>query len=84
VVYRFAPAEQLYVGARYNTVNGRLAATDPKQTVNRMQASAGWFITPGILLKGEYVKQKYDGFLPTDQRSGGKFGGYVFEGVVAF
>ena len=84
VVYRFAPAEQLFVGARYNTVNGKLAATDPKQTVDRMQASAGWFITPGVLLKAEYVKQKYDGFLPTDQRSGGKFGGYVFEGVVAF
>ena len=84
VVYRFAPAEQLYVGARYNTVNGKLAATDPKETVNRMQASAGWFITPGVLLKAEYVNQKYDGFLPTDQRSGGKFGGYMFEGVVAF
>ena len=84
VVYRFAPAEQLYVGARYNTVNGKLASTDPKQTVNRVQGSAGWFITPGVLLKAEYVNQKYDGFLPTDQRSGGKFGGYMFEGVVAF
>jgi hypothetical protein len=84
VVYRFAPAEQLFVGARYNTVNGKFAATDPKVTVDRVQASAGWFITPGVLLKAEYVNQKYDGFLPTDQRNGGKFGGYMFEGVVAF
>ena len=84
VVYRFLPGEQVWVGARYNTVNGTLAATDPKETVNRVQASAGWFITPGVMLKGEYVKQRYNGFLPTDQRSGGKFGGYVFEGVVAF
>ncbi len=84
VVYRFLPGEQVWVGARYNTVNGTLAATDPKETVNRVQASAGWFITPGVMLKGEYVTQKYNGFLPTDQRSGGKFGGYVFEGVVAF
>ena len=84
VVYRFLPGEQVWVGARYNTVNGTLAAGDPKQTVNRVQASAGWFITPGVMLKGEYVTQKYDGFVPTDQRSGGKFGGYVFEGVVAF
>ena len=84
VVYRFLPGEQVWVGARYNTVNGTLTATDPKETVNRMQASAGWFITPGVMLKGEYVTQKYNGFVPTDQRSGGKFGGYVFEGVVAF
>jgi len=84
VVYRFAPAEQLFVGARYNTVNGKFAATDPKETVNRYQASAGWFITPAILLKGEYVNQKYNNFLPTDIRNGGKFGGYMFEGVVAF
>ncbi len=84
LVYRFGPAEQLYVGGRYNTVNGKLAATDPKETVDRVQGSAGWFITPGVLLKAEYVNQKYDGFLPTDIRSGGKFGGYMFEGVVAF
>jgi hypothetical protein len=84
VVYRFLPGEQLFVGARYNTVNGKFAATDPKETVNRVQTSAGWFITPAIMLKGEYVNQKYEGFLPTDIRNGGKFGGYVFEGVVAF
>jgi hypothetical protein len=83
-VYRFGPAEQLYVGGRYNTVNGKLTLTDPKETVDRTQASAGWFITPGVLLKAEYVNQKYDGFLPTDIRNGGKFSGYVFEGVVAF
>jgi len=83
-VYRFGPGEQFYVGGRYNTVNGKLTLTDPKETVDRTQGSAGWFITPGVLLKAEYVNQKYDGFLPTDIRNGGKFSGYMFEGVVAF
>jgi hypothetical protein len=30
------------------------------------------------------VTQKYDGFLKTDIRNGGKFSGFMFEGVVAF
>ena len=83
-VYRFGPAEQLWVGGRYNTVNGKLTLTDPKETVNRTQGSLGWFITPAVMLKGEYVMQKYEGFLPTDIRNGGKFDGFMFEGVVAF
>ncbi|HEX8848130.1 MAG TPA: hypothetical protein VF761_01225 [Gemmatimonadaceae bacterium] len=84
VVYRFLPAEQVWVGARYNTAEGKLARTDPTEKVTRSQASAGWFITPGVMLKGEYVTQKYDGFLPTDIRNGGKFKGFVIEGTVAF
>ena len=48
------------------------------------QIGAGWFITDNILLKGEYVTQKYNGFAPTDIRSGGKFNGFMVEGTVAF
>jgi hypothetical protein len=84
LVYRFLPAEQVWVGARYNTANGRLAVTDPKETVKRVQTSAGWFITPGLMAKVEYVNQKYEGFLPTDIRNGGKFKGFMVEGVVGF
>jgi hypothetical protein len=83
-VYRFGSGEQFWVGGRYNTVNGKLALTDPKETVSRTQGSAGWFITPAIMLKGEYVAQKYEGFAKTDIRNGGKFDGFMFEGVVAF
>ena len=84
LVYRFLPAEQVWVGARYNTAKGRLTVTDPQETVKRMQTSAGWFITPGLLAKVEYVNQKYEGFLPTDIRNGGKFKGFMVEGVVGF
>ena len=47
-------------------------------------AGGGWFLTPNILMKAEYVTQKYLDFPSTDIRNGGKFQGYMFEGVVAF
>jgi hypothetical protein len=84
LVYRFLPAEQVWVGARYNTASGKLAVTDPKETVKRTQLSAGWFITPGLMGKIEYVNQKYDGFVPADIRNGGQFKGFLVEGTVAF
>jgi hypothetical protein len=84
IVYRFLPDQRLFVAARYNTVNGQLAVGSPDVKVNRAQAGGGWFLTPNILLKGEYVKQKYLDFPTTDIRSGGKFQGFMFEGVVAF
>lgn len=81
--YRFL-GERLYVSGRYNTAEGRLAGFTRDAGVDRVQAGGGWFITPLVLLKGEYVTQKYDDFPATDIRHGGKFGGYMLEGVVAF
>ncbi|MEO7647544.1 MAG: hypothetical protein ABIV11_04810 [Gemmatimonadaceae bacterium] len=52
--------------------------------MNRSALGGGWFITPNILMKTEYVTQKYTNFPTTDIRSGGKFNGFVVEGVVAF
>ena len=83
-VYRFAPADQLFVGARYNTVDGRLQNFTSDISVDRYQFGGGWFITPTVLLKGEYVNQKYNDFPTTDIRNGGRFKGFVVEGVVAF
>lgn len=83
-VYRFFPDERLYVGARYNVASGTLAGMADEVTIDRIQAGAGWFVTPSILLKGEYVTQGYDGFPTTDIRHKGKFDGFMLEGVVAF
>ena len=83
-LFRFAPREQLYVGARYNTVEGRLRGLAQDVGSDRAQLGAGWFITPIVLLKGEYVTQKYSDFPAADWRNGGKFNGFVVEGVVAF
>ncbi len=61
VVYRITPA--LYAAARYSnatadTLNG--AASDGK--VNRIQVGGGLWISKNLLLKVEYVNQKYSGF----------------------
>jgi hypothetical protein len=82
--YRFLQGEPLYVAARYNTVSGPLAGSTTDVGADRWQVGAGWFITDNILLKGEYVTQKYNGFAPTDIRNGGKFNGFMVEGTVAF
>jgi hypothetical protein len=84
VVYRFLPDQRVFVAARYNTVKGQLTVGTPDVTVNRTQLGGGWFITPNVLLKGEHVDQKYLDFPTTDIRSGGKFNGWMVEGVVAF
>lgn len=94
-LYRFAN-DKMYVGARYNVVDGDLAfgqsATQPNVSqgirdnvkVERTAVSAGWFITPNILMKAEYVTQKYLDFPATDIRSNGKFEGFMVEGVIGF
>jgi hypothetical protein len=84
VVYRAGPDKRLYVAGRYNTVDGELTVGTPVVTVNRTQVGGGWFITPNILTKVEYVTQKYNNFPTTDIRNGGQFKGFMVEGVVAF
>ncbi len=84
VVYRFLPDQRLYVAARYNTVKGQLTVGTPDVKVNRTQVGGGWFLTPNILTKLEFVNQKYLDFPTTDIRNGGKFKGFMVEGVVAF
>ena len=83
-LYRFAADDQLYVGARYNRVWGELAGIPNEIETDRFLVGGGWFITPGVLMKAEWVTQKYNDFPTTDIRSGGKFNGFVVEGVVAF
>jgi hypothetical protein len=82
-VYRFGASENLFVGARYNTVKAETAG-GPLVNVNRIAGAAGWFLTPNVLLKGEIVNQEYKNFLPADYRNGAKFHGYVIEAVVGF
>lgn len=97
-VYRFGKTENLFVGVRYNAVTARPAnvaavvganpapaivyANDIK--VDRIAFGAGWFLTKNVLLKGEYVKQKYKDIPTADYRNGGEFKGYVIQAVVGF
>jgi hypothetical protein len=83
-VFRFLPREQLFVGARYNQANGQLVNSRTDVSIDRVQAGIGWFITPNVLTKLEYVSQRYHDFPDTDIRTGGRFNGFMIEGVVAF
>lgn len=83
-IYRFREKENVFLGARYNTVKAELQGAANDVNIDRVAVGAGWFLTKNILLKGEYVNQKYKDFAPTDVRSGGKFNGYVIQAVVGF
>jgi hypothetical protein len=66
LVYRFGKSEQFYVGGKYNTVSGKLSNADAnKVSVNKVEASAGWFMTKNILAKLEYVNQNYNDYAQT-------------------
>ena len=83
-VYRFGKNENLFLGASYNAVKAGLAGIANDVSVNRTSFAGGWFLTKNVLLKGEYVIQKYVDFPAADYRSTGKFNGYVIEAVVGF
>ena len=82
-IYRFWD-DKLYLGGRYNTARGELAGIPNDIAVNRVQIGGGWFVTPLLLTKVEWVNQKYEKFPTTDIRSGGQFKGFMVEGVLAF
>jgi hypothetical protein len=83
-LYRFGDND-FYLGGRYITLKGELI---PKSSldvsVNRYQLGGGWFVTPNVLAKLEWVKQNYNDFPLTDIRNGGQFKGFMISGVVGF
>ena len=95
-VYRFWN-ERLFSGARVNSAWGTLTNSTVANsggtvinfqgkdvTIQRDALSAGWFVTPTLLMKGEFMRQRYFGFPTNDIRNGGKIQGFVVEGVVSF
>jgi hypothetical protein len=84
LVYRFGWHENLFAGFRYNNVKGQLAGMPDDINIDRIAASGGWFVTKNVLMKAEYVVQRYNDFPAADYRSSGKFNGYVIEAVVGF
>ena len=83
LLYRFGGNENLYVGGRYSLVDGELQ-TGENVDINRLQVSAGWFMTQNILMKLEYVNQKYNDYPVTDIHSDGKFNGLMVEAAISF
>jgi hypothetical protein len=71
-------------------IKGKLANADINAvSINRLEASAGWFMTKNILAKLAYINQNYKDFSqftagnPNDLY-GGKFNGFIFESVITF
>ncbi len=84
VVYRFA-SEKFYAGARYIALDGQmLSKVYSDQNVNRWQLGGGWFVTPNVLAKAEWVTQKYNDFPANNIYDGGKFNGFMIAGAVGF
>jgi hypothetical protein len=83
-VYRFFDREQAYVGARYNRVEGELSGISGEVAADRWQLAGGWFVIPSVLMKAEYVAQEFTGYPVNHIRNGGKFHGFMLEGVIGF
>ena len=83
-VYRFTPGEKVFLGVRYNKAEGDLVGITNKAGADRWQIGGGWFILPGLLAKGEFVNQEFFGYPASNVKNGGRFRGFMLEGVVAF
>jgi hypothetical protein len=83
-IYRIGKNEQLFIGARYNLVDARPAGYSRNVQIDRTSIAAGWFPIKNLLLKGEYVFQKYIDFKSSDIRHGATFDGWVVEAVIGF
>jgi hypothetical protein len=84
LLYYFGTKENFFLGARYNKLSGELSTTAMDADITRYAFAAGYFFTKNILLKAEYVTQKYDGFPSNNILNGGKFDGLVVQAVVGF
>jgi len=83
-LYRFAD-DKLYLGGRYINAAGQFVAKNyDDQSVTRVQLGGGWFVTPNVLAKAEWVNQQSNAFPVTDIRYGGQFKGFMISGAVGF
>ncbi len=76
-LYRFGKKEQFFAGARYNTVSN-----DNDQSADRIQAGGGWFLTDNIVVKAEYVDQRYRNFSQYGENA--SFNGLMIEAAISF
>lgn len=87
LLYRFGNKEQFYAGGRYNTVSGEDYDNAGERKINRLNVGGGWFVTPNVLTKVEYVTQKYNESAAWGTASplyGGKFKGVMVEATIGF
>ena len=86
LLLRLGPAQDFYLGGRFNTVNGDAVEDGPDQEVRRFNVGGGWFLTNNVLAKLEYVSQSYDGegYVGNAKYEGAEFSGVVLEAAISF
>lgn len=89
LLYRFGSREQFYAGGKYNTVSGELPNFNPtaqptQVDISRLAVGAGWYMTPNVLVKAEYVNQDYKGYPTSSLLYEGNFNGAMLEATIAF
>jgi hypothetical protein len=65
-------------------VSGELFGSGADVSANRFQIGGGWFLTPQMVMKAEYVSQEYKDYPTGSIFNGGKFNGLMVEGVISF
>ena len=84
-LYRFGNTEQFYVGGRYNAISGESVEDGPTSKIDRVNIGGGWFMTKNVMIKAEYVSQKYeDSGWDGTKYAGAEFDGINFEAVIGF
>ena len=86
LIYRIGAAENFYLGGRYNAVTGAQTDGGDEVEIQRFNVGGGWFLTPNVLAKAEYVNQTYggDAYTGNAQFEGAEFSGVVLEAAISF
>lgn len=84
LLYRFGPNEKVYLGGRYNGVNGSVTDGGDDQKISRINIGGGWFMTDNIVMKLEYVTEKVTGDGWAGDFVGAKFNGVMIEAAISF
>lgn len=85
LLYRFGGREQFYLGGRYNSVSGKASDVAETIDISRINVGGGWFMTPNILAKVEYVNSSFSGAgYDMTRFQGAEFNGAVIEAVIGF
>lgn len=84
IIYRLPSNNLFWVGARYNKVTGTIPGNTEDIGITRLVGTIGWFVTKNIMMKAEYVNQKYDHYDASNILSGGRFNGFIAEATIGF
>ncbi len=82
-IYRIGAAEKVFLGGRYNSVNGKATDAATTQKISRINLGGGWFMTDNVVAKLEYVNQQYtEGW--TGKYNDAEFKGIMIEAAISF